>query len=78
MAKAKSINVNILVDEAHKDDLQKVASALQKKGFSLKKSMDEIGVLAGSVPDTKLAALSKVAGVSAVEEERTDYRTQES
>jgi hypothetical protein len=77
MAKKKSINVTVLVDEAHKDNLKGVANELKDKGFVLKKSLGEIGVLTGSVPTTALAALSSVAGVSAVEEERTDYRTQQ-
>ncbi len=76
MAKKKSINVTVLVDEAHKDNLAEVASELKDKGFVLKESLSALCVLTGSVPATSFAALSKVPGVAAVEEERTDYRTQ--
>jgi hypothetical protein len=76
MSKKKSINVSVLADEAHKDNLAGLANDLKDKGFVLKKSHSAIGVLTGSVPATSLAALSKVPGVSSVEEERTDYRTQ--
>jgi hypothetical protein len=76
MPKMKSINVTVLVDEAHKDNLAEVASDLKDKGFVLKESLSALCVLTGSVPAASFAALSKVPGVSAVEEERTDYRTQ--
>lgn len=76
MPKKNSINVSVLADEAHKENLAKLASGLKDKGFVLKESLGAIGVLTGSVPAKSLAALSTVPGVSAVEEERTDYRTQ--
>jgi hypothetical protein len=77
MPKKKSINVSVLADEAHKDNLAELANDLKDKGFVLKESLSALGVLTGSVPATSLAALSTVPGVSAVEEERTDYHTQQ-
>jgi hypothetical protein len=77
MAKQKPITVTVLVDDSHKDNLTGVAKDLKDKGFVLKKSLKEIGVLTGTVPPAALATLSSVRGVSAVEEERTDYRTQD-
>lgn len=76
MAKTSSINVTILVDETYKHNLSGVANDLKKKGFVLNESLGEIGVLTGRVPTSALAGLSTVPGVSAVEEERTDYRPQ--
>ncbi len=76
MPKTKSINVTVLVDDAHKDNLAEVAKGLKGKGFVLKEALSSLCVLTGSVPATSFAALSTVPGVSAVEEERTDYRTQ--
>ena len=73
----KTINVTVLVDEKHRTDLAKVAKELKKHGFRLAVSNDEIGVLSGSVDETAKARLEGVQGVSAVEEERDDYRTQE-
>lgn len=77
MSKKKSINVTVLVDEAHRENMTDLAKRLKDKGFVLREPLDAIGVLTGSVPAASLAALSKVTGVSAVEEERTDYRTQQ-
>jgi hypothetical protein len=71
------VNVSVLVDEAHKDKLAEVTKALKAKGFILKETLEAIGVLSGSVPASALSALSSVPGVSTVEKERTDYRTQD-
>jgi len=76
MAKKKSINVTILIAETHHHDLDGLKSRLKTKGFVLKQSLDAVGVLTGSVAPSALAGLSTVPGVSAVEEERTDYHTQ--
>jgi hypothetical protein len=76
MAGKKSVNVTVLVDEAHKGNLEAVADGLKDKGFVLKEALGAVGVLVGSVPAAGLAALSRVPGVSAVEQERADYRTQ--
>ncbi len=77
MSKKKSINVTVLAHDTHKDNLAGLAKDLKDKGFVLKESLKALGVLTGSVPAKSLAALSKVPGVSAVEEEKTDYRTQD-
>lgn len=76
MAKTKSINITVLVDDMHKDNLPGVAKDLKDKGFVLNALLGEIGVITGSAPSAALAKLATVPGVSAVEQERTDYRTQ--
>lgn len=76
MGQQKSINVTVLVADTHKDNLTDVANDLKERGFVLKHSLGAVGVLTGSVRASALAKLSTVPGVSAVEEERTDYRTQ--
>ena len=76
LAKKKTINVTVLVDEAHKDNLSGLANDLKDKGFVLKESLDAVGVLTGCIAATALEGLSTVPGVSGVEVERTDYRTQ--
>jgi hypothetical protein len=73
----QTIDVTILVDEAHKKHLAKLAKELAGKGFVLKETLSEIGVLVGSVPSTAYAAVSKTPGVSSIEKNRTDYRTQD-
>lgn len=77
MPREKLITVTVLVDDAHKDNLSGLASALKEKGFVVKESLEAVGVLIGTVPATSMAGLSAVPGVSAVEQERTDYHTQE-
>lgn len=77
MPREKLITVTVLVDDAHKDNLSGLASALKEKGFVVKESLEAVGVLIGTVPFASMAGLSAVPGVSAVEQERTDYRTQE-
>ena len=77
MTREKMILVTVLVDEAHKGNLPGLATALTDQGFVLMESLDSVGVLIGTVPATSMAGLSAVDGVSAVEQDRTDYRTQE-
>ena len=77
MSKKKTVDVTVMVNDEHKDKLAQVAHALKIKGFVLTESLGEIGVLTGSVPANALADLSAVPGVSAVEENRTDYHTQQ-
>lgn len=77
MSKSKMIDVTVLVAEDHKDDVKKVARDLRSKGFVLREALEAIGVLTGSVPAEDVATLSDVAGVSAVEENRTDYHPQQ-
>lgn len=74
MTEEKRINVTVLVGET--EELDKVAKDLEDQGFVLNEALSEIGVLTGSVKATQLANLAMVSGVSAVEEERTDYHTQ--
>jgi hypothetical protein len=76
MENKKLVAVTVSVDESHKNKLAAVISDLKGKGFVLKESLGAIGVLTGSVPASSLADLSKVSGVSGVEEDRTDYRPQ--
>ena len=77
MGEQRRIDVTVMVDEDHRDKLAQVAGHLKSKGFVLAQSLGELGVLTGSAPADAIAELSAVAGVAAVEESRTDYRTQE-
>lgn len=77
MVTRKSINVTVLVDVAHKENMAELANDLKDSGFVLKESLDAVGVFTGSVDAAALAGLSAVPGVFAVEEERTDYHTQQ-
>ncbi len=70
------VEVTVMVDDAHKDDMSAVARKLKTEGFVLGELLEGIGVITGKVPAAAVAALSGVTGVSAVEENRSDYRTQ--
>jgi hypothetical protein len=77
MGKKKMVQITVLVDDEHLGEMGRVASALKKKGFVLSETLGEVGVLTGSVPADEVTALSAVAGVSAIEQNRTDYHTQQ-
>jgi hypothetical protein len=74
--KKKSINVTVLVADSHKQNMSGVVKDLKEKGFVLKDSLEAVGVVTGSVAAESVSRLSKVPGVSAVEEDRNDYHTQ--
>ena len=76
MEDEKLVKVTVAVDDLRKDDLNGVASDLREKGFELNESMDAIGILTGKVRAAAVDSLSAVTGVSAVELDRDDYRTQ--
>lgn len=78
MARQQSVNVTILLDEAYKENPSQVVVDLKSKGFVLKEALSAVGVLTGRVPAIALAKLTEVPGVSAVEEDRNDYRIQNS
>jgi len=77
MGKKKMVDVSVMVDDDHKDNVAAVARGLKAKGFVLNESLEAIGVLTGSAPATSIASLSGVDGVSSVEENRTDYHVQQ-
>lgn len=78
MTSAKLVNVIVLVGDAHRDRIDRLVKLMIEKGFVLGKggTLKEIGVVKGSVPPHQLALLRSIDGVSSVQEERTDYRSQ--
>jgi hypothetical protein len=76
MDKSETVGVTVMVEDAHRGDMAKVARGLKAKGFVLQHTLQEIGILTGSAPAESVHALSAVPGVSAVEKNRTDYRPQ--
>ena len=69
--------ISVLVDEAFRSDMRKVAQDLLVKGFVLDDVLEGIGVLLGSAPSHVINALSEVPGVKFVEAIRNDYRADE-
>lgn len=76
MTSEKTVGLCVMVDEAHRGKMADVARDLKKKGFVVDQELTEIGVFTGRAPNAALKSLSSVPGVSAVEENREDYRTQ--
>jgi hypothetical protein len=61
-------SVMISVDDQHVKKIDSVLQALGKAGLTDGQAMRSIGTIVGNVPAAKLAGLSRVAGVSSVEE----------
>lgn len=76
MAAKKRVNITVQVTESHLNNADEVTKSLKKKGFQLKETLREIGVLTGSAPADAISSLSSVEGVAAIEQERSDYHTQ--
>ena len=77
MSDKAPVKVSVVVDDAHREKMRDVVRDLKKKGFVLEQTHQEIGVLSGTVAQGSVGKLSSVRGVSAVQEDRDDYRTQE-
>lgn len=74
MSDDESIRVTILLDSNPEVDPVQRLNDLNERGFVLDEALPSIGVLTGNVSTMKLAQLSSVQGVLAVEVERTDYK----
>jgi precorrin-6B methylase 2 len=76
MSKKKIVEVNILVDDEHRQKMEELLQKLKGLGFVHSQSLEDIGVFSGTIPLVAMNNLSTVVGVVAVEENRNDYRTQ--
>ena len=74
MSDEEFIRVTILLDSSPEVDPVQRLNELNERGFVLDEALSSIGVLTGNVSTRKLAQLSSVQGVLAVEVERTDYK----
>jgi uncharacterized protein involved in propanediol utilization len=63
-----TIQVTVLVDDQHRDQILDVVEALQAAGMNVEHWMEQIGVITGSVDSTQVDNLSQIAGVAAVEQ----------
>lgn len=64
------LNVKVLVDDQHLEQILEVAQGLQSAGMSVEQTMDTLGIITGSCDSEKMAVLSQVEGVSAIEPEQ--------
>jgi hypothetical protein len=60
----------VSVDDAHLDRIEHVAARLRDAGMRVERSLQTIGTITGSAPESKLAALRATEGVAAVERQR--------
>lgn len=63
--------VVITVDENQLEQIQQVANNLREAGLEVREIHATIGIIIGSIGNTKRANLTSIPGVTAVEEERS-------
>ncbi len=64
------VNLSVSVDDEHLDRFSEVVAWVEDAGMDVEQKLEEIGVLTGSIDSEKLESLSRVEGVSFVEESR--------
>ena len=64
----KKVPVLISVDDEHLPKMHQVVERCKAAGLDVEESLDQIGTITGSIDPGKIGHLSKVAGVSSVEQ----------
>lgn len=67
----EKVQVTVSVDDAHLEQVEQVAEQLKTAGLDVEQTLFTIGVISGSVAPEQLDQLSQVAGVAAVEPDRS-------
>ena len=62
-------HVTVTVAATHSGELDALAGRLAQAGMDVEQVLTVLGIITGSVEDEQLAALRRLAGVSAVEEQ---------
>ena len=65
--KAKNVPVLVSIDDAHRDQMDKVAERCREAGLEVDQALGEVGIITGSIPQGKVSGLSGVKGVASVE-----------
>jgi hypothetical protein len=65
--------VTVSVDDAHVADVHEVAERLREAGLSIDELSEELGVISGTIDESKADALREIDGVASVERSR-DYQ----
>ena len=69
------VGISVTVDADHVEDIDVVGVALAEEGMRVDAVHRTIGIISGSVPASRLAALGTVPGVLAIElEQHVDIR----
>jgi hypothetical protein len=64
------IRLSLSVSDSHLKNFGKVAQAAKKAGMKVEQQLADLGVLTGSIDETKVKELRAIDGVSHVEQER--------
>lgn len=72
------IRLTVLLREDWRNRYPLVLEACRQAGLDVERELAAIGAIAGSIEEDRLAALSAVEGVSAVERERMNFTQPES
>lgn len=65
------IRLSLSVSDSHLSRIGEVAEAAKKAGLRLEQSLDDLGILVGSIDENKVGQLHRMDGISHVEEEGT-------
>lgn len=62
--------ITVTVADSHLASTGDVANQLRQKGMAVDSELDALGIITGTVDDSRLSDLNSVAGVKAINEER--------
>ena len=63
--------LSVLVDDEHIPRMADVRADLVRAGLAVENTLDEIGVIVGSIDEGRIAFLQNVHGIASVEVERS-------
>jgi hypothetical protein len=63
--------ITVTVDDGHIAGLHEVAQQLTEAGMNVDQVLGTVGIITGSAPSNRCAALERVPGVTTVEKEHT-------
>ncbi|MBW4671304.1 MAG: ketohydroxyglutarate aldolase [Cyanomargarita calcarea GSE-NOS-MK-12-04C] len=61
------VNLSVLIDDRYRDRILEVVEVLQANGMKVEHSMEQIGVITGSIDSTQVERISNIEGVASVE-----------
>lgn len=62
------INLLITVDNNYTNRISEVVKRLEDIGMMIERTMEEVGIIAGSIDAAKIETISEIEGVKSVEE----------
>ena len=65
------IKVSVSVDDAHVNQILKVAEGLQSVGMDVEQTLPSVGVISGSIASEQINRLYQIEGVQHIEPERS-------